>query len=224
MNKNLIAVVALLAVGVVLYSWQPEHNLEETRYLDYLNEYNKPVPKGNELLYRTKIFMAFLEKMEKHNADPSQTYKMGVNQFSDLTQMEFVNTYLGEFADPNPSAPLTQEVNAGFNGDIDWRKEGVVTSVKNQGQCGSCWAFAATAVHESWQVQKNKEPNTINLGEQQLVDCSGSYGNMGCNGGLASSAQKYIRDHGQVEESSYPYTAKNGACKTNSGSYTIPEV
>ena len=160
--------------------------------------------------------------MERHNSDSTQTYKMGINQFSDLTQMEFVNTYLGELSDANPNTHFDKEVNSGFNGDIDWRKEGVITSVKNQGQCGSCWAFAATAVHESMQIQKNRQPNTISLSEQQLVDCSGSYGNMGCNGGLASSAQKYIRDKGQVETSSYPYTAKTEPCKINSGSFVIP--
>ena len=60
MNKGLIAVAALLAVGVMLYSWQPEHNQEEVQYLNYLSQYNKPVPKGSELHYRIKIFMAFL--------------------------------------------------------------------------------------------------------------------------------------------------------------------
>ena len=59
-QKGLVAVVALLAVGVILYSWQPENGLEEVRYLNYLAQYSKPIPQGNELHYRTKIFMAFL--------------------------------------------------------------------------------------------------------------------------------------------------------------------
>jgi len=83
-----------------------------------------------------------------------------------------------------------EEVNAGFTVTIDWRTTGIVTPVKNQGQCGSCWAFGATAAHESYQILNRHQPNTINLSEQQLVDCAtGSpYNNEGCNGGYAVRA------------------------------------
>jgi C1A family cysteine protease len=64
--------------------------------------------------------------------------------------------------------------------EIDWVSKGMVTPIKNQGQCGSCWAFSATAACESFSLQKGQ---TVNLAEQQLVDCSRSYGNQGCNGG-----------------------------------------
>jgi cathepsin L len=80
------------------------------------------------------------------------------------------------------------------NADIDWTAKGGVTSVKNQGQCGSCWAFAATATSESWALIKTK--TTYDLSEQQLIDCSTSYGNQGCNGGWPASALKYIVANG----------------------------
>lgn len=105
-------------------------------------------------------------------------------------------------------------MNAGFNGEIDWRNKGIVTDIRNQGQCGSCWAFAATAAHESYQIQNHGAANTINFSEQQLVDCATSppYNNNGCNGGLALRALQYIRDNGQTTEADYPYKAVNQNC------------
>jgi cathepsin L len=76
------------------------------------------------------------------------------------------------------------------NADIDWTTKGGVSSIKNQGQCGACWAFAATATCESYALIKSKL--TVDLSEQQLVDCTTSYGNKGCNGGWPASALKYV--------------------------------
>ena len=122
-----------------------------------------------------------------------------------------------------PIVELNEPVNKGFTEEVDWRTKGVVTAVKNQGQCGSCWAFAATAAHESYQVQFKSVANTINLSEQQLVDCStGSpYYNDGCNGGYGVRALEWIKDHGQTTGSEYPYKAVNQECSANSGSYRI---
>lgn len=108
--------------------------------------------------------------------------------------------------------------------DVDWRQKGLVTGVKNQGACGSCWAFGATAAHESYQIQMKKADLTIDLSEQQLVDCSGDYGNHGCNGGLASRALEWVRENGQTIQSAYPYKAVNQDCSISSGSYKIAGV
>lgn len=98
-----------------------------------------------------------------------------------------------------------------------------MTPVKNQGRCGSCWAFAATAAHETYQIQFKNQPKDIVLSEQQLVDCSFAqpYGNEGCNGGYGVRALEYIKDFGQTTESSYPYKAATETCKTPSGGYRI---
>jgi len=124
------------------------------------------------------------------------------------------------------TTPVVEEINAGFLGDVDWRTKNGVTAVKNQGQCGSCWAFAATAAHESFQVLAKKQPITINLSEQQLVDCAtgAPYFNEGCNGGYGVRALEYIKDFGQTTGEKYPYVAKNQACAIPEGSYHISGV
>jgi cathepsin L len=108
------------------------------------------------------------------------------------------------------------------NGDVDWTTKAGVTPVKNQGACGSCWAFSATGVMESWALVNKK--GTFDLSEQQLMDCSGSFGNQGCNGGLPYLALQYVKVGGITIESSYPYTARQGKCQKNGGSFTIPGI
>jgi C1A family cysteine protease len=225
MNKSYILLAALFAAAAVLYSIQPATTAPQTsEYLSYLRKFNKAVPTGEELIYRTKIFANFVQAMNKHNADDTQTWKMGINQFSDLTKEEFVQSYLGELSQVADSQPVIDEpINAGFVANVDWRNANIVTAVKNQGRCGSCWAFGATAAHESYQIQFKSQPITINLSEQQLVDCAGisPYGNEGCNGGYAVRALEYIKDFGQTTTDKYPYVAKDQTCNGDGGSYRI---
>lgn len=144
---------------------------------------------------------------------------MGVNQFTAYTQEEFASLYLS----PKPYNPEWETVDTEFKvgADIDWTTKGMVSPVKDQGRCGSCWAFSAVGTLESFSLMKG---NSVNLSEQQLVDCSKKYGNAGCNGGFNYQGLAYVKDNGITATTSYPYVAKTQSCKMDGGSFKISSV
>ena len=118
----------------------------------------------------------------------------------------------------SPSIPNTVEdtkMRAGE--DIDWQAQGKVTGVKDQGHCGSCWAFSATAAMESWSLFQGNE---VDLSEQQLVDCTRSK-NWGCRGGWPQYALDYAKSDGMVSGKEYPYVAKDQNCSKEGGDFKI---
>jgi len=144
------------------------------------------------------------------------SFTVAMNEFSDLTSAEFNKLYNGL----KLKAPLTLsnaplELNAvGLPASVDWRTQGVVTGIKNQGQCGSCWSFSTTGSLEG--AHAIHTGSLVSLSEQNLVDCSQAYGNQGCDGGLMDDAFQYIiANHGIDTEASYPYTAEDGTCQYN---------
>ncbi|XP_033121009.1 cathepsin L1-like [Anneissia japonica] len=171
---------------------------------------------AEEEAYRRTVFEDNQKFIQKHNAEYAQgihTHTVGINEFADLTNAEFVaffNGYLmvnktrgSAYLEPsNYEAPAT----------VDWRNKGFVTPVKNQKQCGSCWAFSTTGSLEGQHFKKYMK--LVSLSEQQLVDCSQAYGNNGCEGGLMDNAFRYIKAKGGIEsEEGYTYTARDGKCK-----------
>merc|ERR1712072_1588631 len=179
----------------------------------FVSEYKKDYTGVDDFHGAFGTFKTNLKMINEHNA-AAKPFTMAVNQYADMDFETFSKRVLG-YRFVNSSAPATHEVTGNAASSVDWRKEGIVNAVKNQGQCGSCWAFSAIASLEGANAQSgNKLPN---LSEQQLVDCSGSYGNMGCNGGLMDNAFNYLikESHGDDSESSYPYKAVDGSCKFN---------
>jgi C1A family cysteine protease len=162
-----------------------------------------------EKFYRLSVFFKNFKMITEHNSSNS-TFSMALNHFADMTQEEFKTKMLGyKFTERprNYAAPtLTQAPTS-----VDWRTKGAVTGVKNQGQCGSCWAFSAVgALEGAWFQAKG---NLLSFSEQQLVDCSTGQGNHGCNGGLMDYAFTYVKANGLQTEANYPYTAQDGKCK-----------
>ena len=217
MNSKTIAVLlAVMGALSVLYN-QTQTESTLTEFQSWKAKYNMKFDSMFEESYRERIFLENLAKIAAHNANEHKTYEMGVNQFSALTQEEFAQQYLGTIV---PTTEASVEVADDIKvGDVDWTTQGVVTGIKNQGQCGSCWAFSATGALEA--LSKIGYGTLESFSEQQLVDCSGSYGNQACNGGLMDNAFKYVKDHGIVHEDQYPYKAVKQTCSQNSGPFKI---
>ncbi|XP_067872691.1 procathepsin L-like [Heterodontus francisci] len=155
--------------------------------------------------------------IEYHNLEYSMgkhTYNLKMNQFGDMTLEEFDERMNGFrlFKSRNSSQQLLRmPESAEIPKSVDWRDKGYVTPVKNQGSCGSCWAFSSTGALEGQTFKKTG--NLISLSEQNLVDCSGPQGNEGCGGGWMENAFKYVHEnHGIDSEAGYPYTGTDDPC------------
>lgn len=159
---------------------------------------------------RKSVFKANLLKAQLANIESVQNggdAVFGITQFSDLTEDEFRSTYLMPSFQPTEEDRFV-ETSLSAAADIDWRTRGVLTGVKDQGQCGSCWAFSATEAIESYAVISGKYRLTA-LSPQQINSCDRNDG--GCNGGNTETAYKYVVSAGGIEtEASYPYTSGRG--------------
>ncbi|PSS16062.1 Actinidain like [Actinidia chinensis var. chinensis] len=163
---------------------------------------------------RFEIFKENLRFVDEHNADMNRSYRVGLNQFADLTDEEYRSMYLGTKISPrrtNVSDRYKPQVGDQLPDSIDWREKGAVVDIKNQGDCGSCWAFSSIAAVEG--INQIVTGNLISLSEQELVDCQRNYPNDGCNGGTASGAYEFIIDNGGINtEENYPYEERDGQC------------
>jgi len=212
--------IALLLLGLAAVSATVPHLLGEEHYQSsfalFVAKYNKIYSK-DDLVSRYNIFKSNLDFITETNKK-NLSYTVGMNKFGDMTLEEFHAKYTGynnikrDFI-RSKNGPTHQSHLLNNPASVDWRTKNAVTPVKDQGQCGSCWAFSATGSMEG--AYALKKSSLISLSEQQLVDCSGSQGNQGCNGGLMDYAFEYvIANKGITTEALYPYKAVDQRCKS----------
>ncbi|GBM48140.1 Cathepsin L [Araneus ventricosus] len=177
----------------------------------YAKSYNEDEDDQRRMIWENEVLNCFLHNLQ---ADMGlSTYRKGLNAYSDHSEDE-VKKYRKGYKDPGYHGNSTTWVRAS-NMDppdaVDWRDKGLVTRVKDQGQCGSCWAFCAIGSLEG--QHKKKSGDLVALSEQQLVDCSTDGVNNGCDGGIMSAAFEYIKiSDGVDSEKSYPYREEQGEC------------
>jgi len=212
--------ISVLAVFALAFSCTLAIDVTLNQQWNLWKQTNNKQYSNAEEQVRRVTWESNLKIVQEHNLEADlgvHTFWLGMNAYADLTINEFVKvmngynvTMRGERRQDrhsfvfNPSLQLPDTV--------DWRTEGYVTPIKDQGQCGSCWAFSATGSLEGQTFAKTK--TLPSLSEQNLVDCSTKQGNMGCNGGLMDQAFEYIKVNNGIDtESSYPYEARDNTCR-----------
>ena len=189
----------------------------ENSYLAYVAEHGKSYGTEEEFKFRLNLYNQRVAFVREHNAKVAEgEATVGINHMADWTDAEY-KRLLGYRTRPNANRAnetVTGDVSAAPD-SVDWRAKGAVTAPKNQGQCGSCWAFSTTGSMEGrYQIAGN---TLTSFSEQQFVDCSGSFGNQGCNGGLMDDAFKYAEQAKIETETDYGYTGRDGPCHSAGG-------
>ncbi|XKL65080.1 hypothetical protein PGB90_005166 [Kerria lacca] len=188
------------------------------QFENFLKKYEKNYKNETERTRRFKIFRANLQKIRSLNELEQGTAVYGINQFADLTKSEFQKYFLGlkqkavEENDISNTVKDEKKITIptiSLPPEFDWRNYNVVTPIKNQGMCGSCWAFSVTGnVEGQWSIKHNK---LLSFSEQELIDCDKI--DSGCKGGYMTDGYKAIEELGGLElESDYPYTAEDEKC------------
>lgn len=197
--------------------------------------HNKFYPTVDEQLHRYDIFQKNMARIAKHNAHPDSRFTMAANQFTDLSGHEFRATHLG--LRPRPAgwvtksslnhqppvadaqqAPTAAAAATALPASLDWRTRGAVTAVKDQGECGCCWAFASVGALEAQNFRYTYK--LVALSEQMLVDCVTQCD--GCDGGTMELAFEYMQKSraGLCTEAAYPFVQNATACRATANGRT----
>lgn len=176
-------------------------------------QYNRTYEDSQQRQRRYQVFKNNVQLIDDRNQVVN--YFLGLNQFSDLTDDEFETRYTG-YVPATTVQNVTMESEA-LSGEpaasVDWVRSGVVTSVKDQGSCGSCWAFASVAAVESLYNMNRQGDNPVSFSEQEVIDCDSQ--SNGCSSGAMVYAYEFMVQNGLTLDSNYPYIAAKGRCERN---------
>ncbi|XP_038686829.1 vignain-like [Tripterygium wilfordii] len=221
--KNLYLVVVLLALVLSIaesFDFQENELESEDSLWDLYERWRSHHTVSRSIDEKNKRFNVF-KKNVKHVHETNKMdkpYKLRLNKFADLTNHEFKTMYAGSKIKhhmmfrgaPSGSGSFMYANVENVPATVDWRKKGAVVAVKDQGQCGSCWAFSTVVAVEG--INQIKTKKLVSLSEQELIDCD-TQQNQGCNGGLMEYAFEFIKKKGGITtESNYPYKAEDGSC------------
>ncbi|KAF7141405.1 hypothetical protein RHSIM_Rhsim06G0132600 [Rhododendron simsii] len=227
-NKYQCICFTVLFILGVLASQVNSRSLQEAsiaeKHKQWMARYGRVYKDPEEEEQRLKIFKDNVEYIKSSNKAATKPYKLGVNQFADLTNEEFKlrNTYKSHRFSTASSSFKYENV-TDVPSSLDWRKKKAVTPIKDQGQCGCCWAFSAVASMEG--ILKIATGTLISLSEQELVDCDTSGIDQGCNGGLMDSAFQFIiQNQGLTTEANYPYQGTQGTCNQNAAANSAATI
>jgi cathepsin L len=203
----------------VLLAAVPIVSAEQWTFSKYVAHFQKQYD-VSELPYRQGIFEKILAQVERHNA-LNESYELGINHFSDLTSDEF-SAYLGRKGSKSLVASPKPMLQTGdFPPSVDWRDKKVVSPIKNQGSCGSCWAFASTEQVESY-VALSGAALPI-LAPQHLVSCDTNPqhcgGTGGCGGSIPELAFDFVQKNGLALEKDYPYMGRDSPCNQTAAAH-----
>ncbi|CAM0877405.1 unnamed protein product [Alopecurus aequalis] len=219
------------------------------RFHAWMSAHGRSYPSDNEKLHRLEVYRRNVELIEATNMESGRLgYELGENEFTDLTNEEFVARYTGAAVPKDDGdaishgmgsiiTTLAGDVNEGrarastvdlntsmflATQNVDWRDQGAVTPAKRQGTCGCCWAFATVAAVES--LIKIKGGKLMDLSVQELLDCDLS-GQNGCKGGYIHLALQWVQAQGGVvAEADYPYQELQGKCKTTDRARRVGKI
>jgi cathepsin L len=212
-------VVLVISLTISLGMLSPSIDLKEYDFTQYVKVYNKAYSSASEYQLRQAIFESNLAIIRAHNANPSSSWKMGLSHLTDYTHEEFVQllgykpqSYAPKYQSSYVRKPKTVDASA-IPTNVDWRLKGIITDVKDQGRCGSCWTFGTVEVIESYHAMATGQLHV--LSEQQILDCTPNPndcgGTGGCGGGITEIAyEKIIEQGGLAAEWTYPYLSYFG--------------